>query len=127
MARNRKYQSAAGRFAPALRAALLCLLLGGSAVGYVFQKNQIHELGQQIKQREVRLEALREADRKLGKQLVTLRSPAFLERRIKELNLGLVQPQQAQILRLVETPPGAKLPHPPPDAEPRAGRNLALK
>ena len=32
---------------PAVKAALLCLLLGGSAIGYVYQKNQIIELGKQ--------------------------------------------------------------------------------
>ena len=55
MARNRKYQSAAIRFGPALKAFLLCLLIGGSAVGYVWQKNQIYQLGQQIKLREANL------------------------------------------------------------------------
>ena len=45
MARNRKYQSAAIRFGPALKALLLCLLIGGSGVGYVWQKDQIIRLG----------------------------------------------------------------------------------
>ena len=48
MARNRKYQSAASRFGPALKAFLLCLLIGGSGIGYVWQKDQISQLGQQI-------------------------------------------------------------------------------
>ena len=47
MAKNRKYRSAALRFGPALKAVLLCLLLGGSGLGYVWQKNQIYELGRQ--------------------------------------------------------------------------------
>ena len=55
MAKNRKYQSAALRYGPAFKAFLLCLLIGGSGVGYVWQKNQIYELGQQIKKRELRL------------------------------------------------------------------------
>ena len=45
MARNRKYQSAANRFGPALKAFLLCLLIGGPGVGYVWQKDQISQLG----------------------------------------------------------------------------------
>jgi len=45
MARNRKSQSAAIRFGPALKAFLLCLLIGGSGIGYVWQKDQIGRLG----------------------------------------------------------------------------------
>jgi hypothetical protein len=106
MARNRKYQSAAIRFGPAVKAFLLCLLIGGSGVGYVWQKNQIYRLGQQMKQRELRLTDLENQNEKLKKQLGTMRSPPWLERRIgvKELNLGLVAPDQSQIWRLPEPP-----------------------
>ena len=115
MAKNRKNQSAAIRFGPALKAALLCLLIGGSAVGYVWQKTQIYELGQQIRKRETRLAELQESNKKLCDQLAMLRSPANLERRAgpKELNLGLGQPQSKQILRLVEpstVPAGSRNP-----------------
>ena len=102
MAKNRKYRSAAIRFGPALKAFFLCLLIGGSGVGYVWQQNQIYELGRQIKQREERLAALGEQNEKLRRQLGILRSPKFLQERIKELNLGLAAPQQGQVLRLVE-------------------------
>jgi hypothetical protein len=104
MARNRKYQSAANRFGPALKAFLLCLLIGGSGVGYVWQKDQISQLGQQIKKRELRLADLENQSEKLRKQLAMMRSPRFLERRIQELGLGLVPPQQTQVWRLVEPP-----------------------
>jgi hypothetical protein len=105
MAKNRKNQSAAIRFGPSLKAFLLCLLIGGSGVGYVWQKNQIYELGKQTKRREVRLAELQDQNEKLRMQLATLRSSTFLERRVKELNLGLVQPQPNQIWRLVEPAP----------------------
>ena len=104
MSRNRKNQSVALRFMPAMKAAVLCAFLGGSAIGYVWQKNQIIDLGRKIKERETRLGQYREANLKLGKQVVTLRSPAYLERRLKELNLNLVQPAQTQILRFREVP-----------------------
>jgi hypothetical protein len=45
MAKNRKYQSAAVRFGPALKAFLLCAVIGGSGVGYVWQKSQIDAKG----------------------------------------------------------------------------------
>ena len=87
MARNRKYQSAAIRFGPAVKAFLLCVLIGGSGVGYVWQKSQINELGQQIRKRELRLTELEEQNKKLKNQLAMMRSQQFLEVRIKELNL----------------------------------------
>ena len=110
MARNRKYQSAAIRFGPALKAMLLCLLIGGSGVGYVWQKDQISQLGQQIKKRELRLVELGNQSVKLRKQLGAMRSPPFLERRIQELGLGLVPPQPAQVWRLTE--PSREVPRP---------------
>jgi len=102
MARNRKYQPAAIRFGLALKASLLCLLIGGSGVGYVWQKDQISRLGQQIKRRELRLAELGDQNEKLRKQLASMRSPWFLEMRIKELNLGLVRPVPSQIWWLTE-------------------------
>jgi hypothetical protein len=102
MGRNRKYRSAALRFGPALKAFLLCAVIGGSGVGYVWQKNQIFELGKQIKQRESRLAELHERNERLGKQLSTNRLPWVLEQRIKELNLGLVPPLPAQVWHLAE-------------------------
>ena len=102
MAKNRKNQSAAIRFGPALKALFLCLLIAGSAVGYVWQKSQIYQLGQQIRQREVRLARLQNDDRKLSDQLSILRSPTMLDRRARELNLGLAPAQPMQVLRLAE-------------------------
>jgi hypothetical protein len=102
MARNRKYHSAAIRFGPVLKAFLLCLLIGGSGVGYVWQKDQIYLLARQIKKRELGLKGLADQNEKLRKQLATMRSPRFLEWRIQELGLGLVPPQPAQVLRLSE-------------------------
>jgi hypothetical protein len=112
MARNRKHESAAIRFGPTLKALLLCLLIGGAGVGYVWQKDQIYQLGRQIKHREVHLRELVDQNEKLRKQLGTMRSPALLEARIKELNLGLVQPEQAQVWRLPEPSAEAPAPHP---------------
>ena len=104
MARNRKYRcgQAGIRFGPALKALLLCLLIGGSGIGYVWQKNQIYQLGQQIKKRESCLIKLEDQNEKLRKQLGLLRSRQYLEKRIKEWNLGLAPPQSSQVWRLNE-------------------------
>ena len=102
MAKNRRNQSAAIRFGPAVKAFLLCLLIGGSGVGYVWQKNQIYELGQQIRKSELRLTDLRNQNKKLRDQFAMLQTPAMLDQRVRELNLGLVPAQPGQILRLPE-------------------------
>ena len=108
MAGNRKRQSAAIRFGPALKASFLCLLIAGSAVGYVWQKGQIYLLGQDIRQRETRLAQLRNENQRLRDQFAILRSPVMLDQRARELNLGLVPVQPNQIWRLPEpaTPAG---------------------
>ena len=102
MARNRKYQTTATRFGPALKAMLLCLLIGGSGVGYVWQKGQINELGKQRLKREQHLADLLKQNEKLTTQLNTMRLPWMLEKNIADLKLGLVRPQPAQIWYLPE-------------------------
>lgn len=105
MAKNRKNQSAAIRFGPAIKAFLLCAMIGGAGVGYVWQKNQIDELGRQILKREKRLTLLQDQNEQLKKVLARMRSPQFLDARVRELNLGLVPPAQSQFWRLSEPVP----------------------
>ena len=115
MARNRKYQSAEIRFGPALKAFLLCLLVGGAGVGYVWQKDQISQLSRQIQKSEPHLRELERQNEKLRRQLETMRSPRSLERRVQDLGLGLVPPQPAQVWRLAE--PARDVPR--PEGEPQ--------
>jgi len=102
MAKNRKNQAAAIRFGPALKASFLCLLIGGSALGYVWQKNEINRLGQQILEREKRLVQTQNDNKRLGDQIAILHSPVMLDRRAKELCLGLVPAQPLQVVRIAE-------------------------
>src|SRR5262245_6960743 len=102
MARNRKYEPAAIRFGPALKAFFLCLLIGGSAVGYVWQKNQILQLGEQLKRSETRLDQAKVQNKRLETQLQGLRDPRYLEQKIKDRKLGLVEPARSQIWILPE-------------------------
>ncbi|HEY2329955.1 MAG TPA: septum formation initiator family protein [Verrucomicrobiae bacterium] len=104
MAKNRKNQAAAIRFGPALKASFLCLVIGGSAVGYVWQKNEIYRLGQQIRQRETKLLQLQADNKRLGDQISILHSPVMLDQRAKELQLGLAPATPLQVVRLTETP-----------------------
>lgn len=102
MAKNRKTESAAVRFGPAIKAVLLCFMIGSAGVGYVWQKNQIHQLGREIKERETRLAELERQNKTRADQWAALVSPPALEARVKRLNLGLEQPPLSQIVHLVE-------------------------
>jgi hypothetical protein len=106
MAKNRRNQSAAIRFGPALKALFICLVIAGLAVGYVWQKGQIFQLGRQITACESRLAQLRDENQKLSDQLAVLNSPVMLDQRVRELNLGLVPAQPTQVYRLIEAVPG---------------------
>jgi hypothetical protein len=104
MASNRRNQSGAVRFVPALKAVLLCALIGGSCVGYVVQKNKIFEIGQQIGERQRKLERLKLANKELSNRLAAMQMPQRLAERVKELKLGLVPPQPTQVVWIVEVP-----------------------
>jgi len=106
MAKNRKNQSGVVRFGPALKAFGLCLLIGGAAVGYVWQKNQIDVLGRQIREREIKAGELRDQNQKLRDRLAELQSPARLQQKLLELNLGLVPPPPQNVWRVPE--PGVR-------------------
>ncbi|MGO8766990.1 MAG: hypothetical protein ACLQSR_17875 [Limisphaerales bacterium] len=102
MAKNRKNQSASIRFEPALKALFLCFLIAGSAVGYVWQKGQIYQLGMEMRQDETRLKQLRDENRRLDDQLAILQLPIMLDQRARALNLGLAPAQPGQVWRLPE-------------------------
>lgn len=102
MAKNRKNESVAIRFGPALKAFALIAVIGGASVGYVWQKGQIEMLGRQIKEREIRLAELRDQNKKLRDNLAMMRSPAMLEQRMAKLNLGMVTPQAKDVWRVAE-------------------------
>ena len=107
MASNRRNQSGAVRFVPALKAVLLCTLIGGSCVGYVLQKNKIFELGQQIGARQQKLEKLKKENQILADRYAAMQLPQRLAERVKELKLGLIPPQRHQIVWISEPPPAS--------------------
>ena len=100
MARNRKSQSAALRFGPALKASVICLLIGSSGVGYVWQKDQLARLCQQRKVLEKRLKGLEVGNVKLHSQLSAMCTTDALQKQAKQF--GLVQPQASQLVFLPE-------------------------
>ncbi len=104
MANNRRNQSGAVRFVPALKAVLLCTLIGGSCVGYVLQKNKIYELGQQIGARQSKVDRLRKENQILADRYASMQLPQRLAERVRDLKLGLVPPQRHQIVWISELP-----------------------
>lgn len=110
MANKRKGQSGAVRLVPAIKAIVLCALIGGSTVGYVLQKNQIFALGQQIKAREEKLKNLRTQNKIQAGQLANLQLPQNLAERARALNLGLVPPQPGQMVWLADPTTSAAAP-----------------
>lgn len=102
MALNRRNQSGAVRFVPAVKAVLLCSLIGGSCVGYVLQKNRIYELGQQIGARQQKLEKIKKENQLLADRLASMQLPQRLAERVRDLKLGLMPPQPSQMVWITE-------------------------
>jgi len=99
---NRKKRSSTVRFGPALKAVLICLVTCSLGMGYVWQKQQINSLGQQIKENEIVLEELKRENKRRGDNLAYLMSPQELDARLRQLNLDLVVPLPEQIVVLQE-------------------------
>jgi hypothetical protein len=104
MARNRKYQSAAVRFAPAIKVLLVCSFMVASGVGYVWQKGQLVDLGRRKSVLEKRLYALQGQSKKLEGELISLQLPKSLNAKVIEFKLGLQPAQANQIVHLPEPP-----------------------
>jgi hypothetical protein len=60
------------RYTAALKAVLLCSLIGGSCVGYVLQKNKIYELGRTFERKRDGLKLLEAENAGLSNQLLYL-------------------------------------------------------
>ena len=105
MAKNRKNQAAAVRFGPLLKVVLLCSVICGSAIGYVWQKGEISRLGRQIAEREKHLTQLQNDNKRLASQIAVLHSPVMIDQRARELNLGLAPAQPSQKVLLLENAP----------------------
>src|ERR1041384_3980802 len=110
MSKNRRNLSAAVRFGPLVKVCLICAFLGGAGVGYVWKKNQIYELGRQIKQCELKLDELRRQNKQRADNLAQLRSPVALEAAVKKLRLNLAPSEPKMILRLNEWAPACASP-----------------
>ncbi len=80
----------------------LSLFLGGSGVGYVFQKGQIDGLAKQIKANDEVLNELETRQQSLKLKLEKSTSRAQLELARRHFDLPLVQPDRRHVLTLPE-------------------------
>lgn len=103
MKRNRKRESL--RFGTVGKSLLACAWIAVLGLGYVWQKNQIYRLGDEMKKRETILLATQKRNTMLAAQLAHLKSPAQLESRCQFYSLGLTAPRENQVVRVYEPGP----------------------
>ena len=103
MKRNRKREPL--RFGTVGRSLLICGAVAVMGLAYVWQKNQIYRLGDEVRKRELALAATEKRNTTLAAQLAALKSPAQLEARCRDYNLSLGAPRENQVVRLYEPGP----------------------
>ncbi len=81
---------------------VVCTCIAISGLGYVWQKNAIYRLGDEIKKRETVLSSAHKRNLMLAAQMAHLESPAQLEAECQQYNLSLVAPKESQVVRLYE-------------------------
>lgn len=102
---NRKNNSAGMKFKPAMIAVLVCTIICGMGLGYVWQKSQISDLGKQMKERESLLDETRRTNKKLGDELSQLKAPAMLHQMVQRWQLDLSLPNPRSVVVLTEKQP----------------------
>ena len=103
MRRNRKREPL--QFGAVAKSVIMCASIAAIGVGYVWQKNQIYRLGDEIKKREASLLTTEKRNTMLAAQLAQFKSPDYLERRCQYYNLGLTAPRATQVVLLLEPGP----------------------
>ena len=113
MGRSKKYSSSV-KTGATIKTGILVVLIVGSCVGYLWLKKEINTLAATIRMRDSRLRQVREANEKMTPQLATLMDPFSLEKKVKQMQLGLAQPDLSHVWRLPE--PAAAAPATAPGA-----------
>ena len=107
-ARNRKRKEAQLSIGSWVKALSFCVVLGGLAMGYVWQKSQIHQIGILLNKKEVRLDLLKGENERWSQMRAEMRSTQKLYERVNKLGLGLVMPTPEQVLKLSDLTPEVK-------------------
>jgi hypothetical protein len=123
MSRNRKRGQL--RVGTVARTVFVCVLVAVAGLGYVWEKNQILRLGDEIRDREAYLTRLNKRTAMLQTHLAFLETPSQLELRVQQCNLNLVAPTKNQVVRLYE--PGAEWDLPVERADPANSRSMMAR
>ena len=107
-ARNRKRKEAQLSIGSWVKALSFCVVLGGLAMGYVWQKSQIHQIGILLNKKEVRLDLLKGENERWSQMRAEMRSTQKLYERVNKLGLGLMMPTPEQVLKLSDLTPEVK-------------------
>jgi len=79
---------------------LVCAVIVTIGFRYISQTNAIQKLGDDIRQHEQRLDALRKRHVVLTDQVAGLKAPRVIDAKCRMWNLGLGVPRQSQIVRV---------------------------
>ena len=116
----RKEKKAAPPTASIVFVGLLCFFVVAAGGGYLWNKSQIHTLGEQIRGYEMRLERAKGYRMTLERNYATNCSPIYLEMLVKRMRLDIGPPQPDQIVKLWENSGTEQ------DQKLLAGRTIAL-
>ncbi len=83
---------------------MVCTLIACAGLGYVWQKEQINQLGKKTKGLENRIEELKFREKNLQREGARLSTTRELETQMRRMNLGLNEPKPDQIVRLPDGP-----------------------
>ena len=102
---KRQNETAGFGFGPAIKAFLFCVFIGGSGLGFVWQKQEISDLGRQLKDAELRLEELKRQNKNRAETLQQFLVPRLLAQKANQQFPDLTQPVPNQIFILSEPLP----------------------
>ena len=105
---KRQNETAGFTFGPAIKAFLFCVFIGGSGLGFVWQKQEIGDLGRQLKDAELRLEELKRQNKNRTETLQQFLDPRLLAQKATTQFPDLTQPVPNRIVILSEPPPIAR-------------------
>jgi hypothetical protein len=91
MSRNRMKDSQSLHWMGVVKWILIAGLLSGLGLSYMLCKNQTLALAEETSRMQKKLAAIEARNKELACDLDTMKSPAFLQRRLAEMNSDLVQ------------------------------------
>jgi hypothetical protein len=87
---------------------LACFFIFGAGAGYLWNKSQIHTLGQQIRGLEGKFDDVKRRRMALERVYAAMCSQSNLDARVRSMKLEIGPPQPDQLIRLWENPADAR-------------------